>query len=594
MTKTIPIFVLLGVILVNVCAGKETVEVKLKQGLVSGKEHKTFLSGKPYYAFKGIPYAAPPVGELRFKPPKAPQDWGNELLEAYTDKPTCVQFCSRSRNSEPYGISGSEDCLYVNIFTPNLEGSAAVLVFDFHDNFRTGFNGTKTYAPEFLPEENVVIVTVSHRLGLLGYLTTEDDVIPPNNGIKDFIFALKWVKDNIKSFGGDPNRVTIMGSKGGAVMANILLYSEQAKGLFNSVIIQGSSAHEAIFFPRNPRKSAFQIAELLNIETDDSTTLLKELQNLDHVKILENEVEVVDDEFYEKYQMSIHPFGPVIEKEGPEAVLTTLPENGKIVNDVPVLIGFNSREGLDLISRYLFNPRSLTDNSQDFFIHFPIRADYRFDRNNSAFEQYKEEVVEFYFKDGVITYSTLLEYADYVGDVLQNYAMNAAARKISSDIKSPTFYYMFDFNGLINENWLYVAKYSRSIPLGNYGASVADELCYLHLCSRIKRKYVELKKLVSEQNEMKVLKKMIRMWANFAKTGNPTPDEKDNVLKNFKWQPIDKDSTDLAYAHIKKTLNMAVNPLGKRETFWDTTLNKYLQMAVDGVAQKVDVEKDEL
>lgn len=75
---------------------------------------------------------------------------------------------------------------------------------------------------------------------------------------------------------------------------------------------------------------------------------------------------------------------------------------------------------------------------------------------------------------------------------------------------------------------------------------------------------------------------------------NPTPSEKDSVLKNFKWKPIDKNSKDLAYAHIKKSIKMDVNPLGKRETFWDTTLNKYSQMAVDGVAQKVESTKDEL
>ncbi|KAL0869743.1 hypothetical protein ABMA27_005972 [Loxostege sticticalis] len=585
---------LLGISLIESFTCEENVEVKIKQGLVSGKLEKTFLTGKPYYSFKGIPYAEPPVGELRFKPPKAPLDWGNKPYEAYTDKPTCVQFCSRTRNGEEYGISGSEDCLYVNIFTPDLKGSAAVLVFDYHDNFRTGFNGTRTYSPEFLPEENVVVVTVSHRLGLIGYLTTEDDAIPPNNGVRDYIFALKWIKENIQNFGGDPNRVTLMGSKGGAVLANILLYSKAAKGLFNSVTIQSSSAHEAIFFPHNPRKTAFEIGKHLSIETEDSATLLKELQNFDAVKILEKEVEVIDDETFIQYQMSIHPFGPVLEQEGPDAVLTTLPENSKIVNDVPVLIGFNSREGLDLAQLYFFDPRSFDESKENFFFHFPIRTDFRFDVNNTAFEQFKEELVEFYFKDGVISYDNLLEYTAYVGDLLQNYALNTAARKLSSELKSPTFYYMFDFNGLFNENWMYIAKNSRGYYLETWGAGVADELCYLHVCSRIRIKYLDLKKAVSEQGEYKVVKKMIRMWANFAKTGNPTPSEKDSVLKNFKWKPIDKNSKDLAYAHIKKSIKMDVNPLGKRETFWDTTLNKYSQMAVDGVAQKVESTKDEL
>lgn len=422
------------------------------------------------------------------------------------------------RNGEKIGVSGSEDCLYLNVFTPSLSGSRAVLVFDYHDNYRTGYNGTRTYSPEFFTEEDVVIVTISHRLNVFGYLTTEDEIIPPNNGLRDYILGLEWIKANIKKFGGDPDRVTLMGCKGGGSLVNNLLYSKAAKGLFHAATMQGGTSHKAIYFPKNPKNAAFKLAEVLNIQAEDSTTLLKELQNVDHEQFFGDEIEDLEDEGFVQYQMSIYPFTPVIEKEGPEAIITVLPENGKIVNDVPILIGFNSREGLDLNSHMIMEPRVLNDLNDDIFIHMPIRTNFRFDRNNSAFESFKEEIINYYLEAGYLYYKNILEYTVYIGDIMENYPLNVAARKISRNLQSPTFFYMFDFNGVLNENMIFLAKRLRG-GIQNWGASAADEICYLHLCSRIRSNYEELKKLVTVQNEFKVLRRMIRLWSNFAKTG---------------------------------------------------------------------------
>nr|QEP99757.1 carboxyl/choline esterase CCE021 [Glyphodes pyloalis] len=575
------------VVAVNACACQNTVEVKVKNGFVSGKIEKTFLNSKVYNVFKGIPYAEPPIGELRFKPPKPHQNW-EHIYEAFKDKPTCVQFSSRRRNGEKVGISGSEDCLHLSIFTPNLQGSRAVLVFDYHDHFQTGFNGTRTYSPQFLTEEDVIVVSVSHRLGLLGYLTTEDDVIPPNNGLRDYILALKWIKENIKLFGGDPDRVTLMGCQGGGALANNLLYSEAAKGLFHAITIQSGTAHEPKYFPKNPRDYAFKLGGLIEIEAEDSSTLLKGLQEVEFQKLIENEAGVLDFEYFDTHQLNIYPFAPVVEKDGPEAIITTLPENGQIVNDVPVLIGFNSREGLEYNSEILFEPRII--NSHETFIHFPIRSNFRFDRNNSAYDSLKDDIITFYLKAGYLNYNNIIEYSVYIGDALANYALNTAAKKISKELKSSTYYYKFDFLGILNENMIYLARHTRG-SLEYWGASVGDEICYLHLCSRIRDNYEELKKLVVDQNELKVLKKMIRLWSNFAKTGNPTPDKNDKLLKNFTWEPVDKSSDDLAFAHITKTLKMGKNPLGKREKFWDSTLKKYSEMVVEGVVQSPETNK---
>ncbi|CAK1550763.1 unnamed protein product [Leptosia nina] len=560
---------------------KDTIELILKQGALSGLEEKSFLNEKTYYSFRGIPYAEPPVGPLRFKPPVPLQTWENTLI-AHKNKPTCFQFSYRGRNNEQPGFSGSEDCLYLSVYTPNIKGSAPVVVFDYNDNFKTGFNGSDTYSPDFFIEEDVIVVTINHRLSIFGYLTTEDDSLPPNAGLKDFILGLRWIQDNIEDFGGDPSRVTLMGNRGGATLAHILLYSKKATGLFSGVIMQSGSATESVYFDNNLREKAFKIGELLNITTDNSEELVEKLQLVDASLLLSKEGNVLDENLMEAFQMTIHPFAPIVENDGPDAVFTSLPENAEIVNDVPIILGFNSREGLDLVSHYLMEPK-LIDNNNNILFVFPNRVDFRFDRNSTVFKKAMEEVQNYYMKDGHLHYGNILEYSIYVEDLLQNYALHTSVEQLSLTLKSNVYYYLFDYRGLLNENSEYISRRLR-FSMEHWGATITDELCYLHLCSRIKKTYEELKHLPSEQPEFKMLRKMVKMWTNFAKKRNPTPaaiDDK-NILKNIKWDPIDKNGA-YNYLHITKKLSMKEYLMEQRSNFWEKFLKKYRQMAKNGL-----------
>nr|AQY62742.1 carboxylesterase [Pieris rapae] len=572
------------------CGANNDVKLNIKQGTLSGLRKQTFFNDKIYYSFTGIPFANPPLGALRLQPPQSHEGWEG-ILKAHEEKPTCFQVSFRIRNNEPPGFSGSEDCLYLNVYSPDIESSAPVVVFDYNDNFKTGFNGSQTYSPDFFIEEGVIVVNINHRLGIFGYLTTEDDVIPPNAGLQDFILGLKWIQDNIKAFGGDPKRVTIMGNRGGAVIANILLHSDKAKDLFSSVILQSGTAMESIYFDNNPKEKAFKIGELLNITTDDSKILLEKLQLVDANTLLSLEGNVFDDRVMNDLQLSIDTFSPTIDKNTKNAVIATLPENANIVNDVPVLVGFNSREGLDLVSPYLMEPRMVNDIKNTLFI-FPIRVDFHFDRNSSIFHNALSEALHFYLKDGYLHYTNILDYAVYVGDLFQNYALHTTAKKLSRDLKSEVYYYLFDYRGALNENSEYISRFLR-FSMEHWGATITDELCYLLLCTRIKKTYNQYKKLPSEQPEFKVLKKMVRMWTNFAKYGNPTPIGNDDILKDTTWLPMDKKG-DSNYLHISKTLKMKKNPLGKRSEFWDAFLNKYREMTKDGTAVNEEIHHFEL
>lgn len=577
-----------AILLIKQCFCDETLEVNLKQGILLGKIEKTLYKKQDYFSFRGVPFAKSPTGELRFQAPKQHPGWDG-VLEAFENKPTCMQLNTRGRLREPIGVSGSEDCLYINIYTPNTAGTAPVIIFDYNDNFRTWFNGTDTYSPDFFIEEGVIVATIGNRLGVFGYLTTEDQIIPGNNGLRDFILGLEWIKNNIEQFGGDPSRITLMGSRGGAAIADILLYSQKAKDLFSGAILQSGTALEIIYFYEHPRTKAFELGELLNITTSDSDELLQGLRSVEAEKILKADFEILAG-LSNDVQRAM-PFAPTVEYNTDDYIISTLPDKSNIINDVPVIIGFNSREGLDLISQYIIEPKLLMPDADEHLLQLPLRTNFRFNPQSTKYKEANKAIVDFYFVDKSLHYGNILELAVYAGDHSQNYALNFAAEKLSKSLSSSVFFYVFDYRGLWNENSGMLTTRAR-FSSGNTGATIIDELCYLFICSRIKSTYKQLINLPSEQPELKVTKKLVRLWSNFAKTRNPTPTKSDPILKDFVWEPIGKED-DLKYLHITKTLRMDTNPLGDRKKFWDEFLEKYSKQAIDGVVGEAEI-RDEL
>lgn len=198
--------------------------------------------------FKGVPFAAPPVGKLRWKPPVAPAAWsGVRNADQYAS--SCMQ---KGRGEPGQGgdqVQPSEDCLYLNVWTPaqGARDKLPVMVWFFGG----GFNGGSAAAPGFeaigLARKGVIVVTVNYRLGLLGFLTAPElDAESPhkvsgNYGMLDQIESLRWVKRNIAAFGGDPGRVTIFGQSAGGGSVQFLAVMPQARGLFQRAISQSGT-----------------------------------------------------------------------------------------------------------------------------------------------------------------------------------------------------------------------------------------------------------------------------------------------------------------------------------------------------------------
>ncbi|CAH1975197.1 unnamed protein product [Acanthoscelides obtectus] len=222
----IPWVLLLGLSVVQCQNNNPT--VTLSNGKIKGLSQKTAYKGNPYYSFRRIPYAEPPVGNRRFEPPTAKSKW-NGTLDATKEGSQCVQSINP--------VLGSEDCLFINVYTPSLkQDNIPVVVFIHGGGFSGGNSSYAAQPPDLFLDENVVFVMFNYRLGIFGFLSTEDLVAPGNNGLKDQVLALKWVQNNIHNFGGNPNAVTIFGQSAGAASVSYLMQSPSAKGkeLFRS------------------------------------------------------------------------------------------------------------------------------------------------------------------------------------------------------------------------------------------------------------------------------------------------------------------------------------------------------------------------
>ncbi|KAM9292229.1 fatty acyl-CoA hydrolase precursor, medium chain-like [Gastrophryne carolinensis] len=200
------------------------------------------------HAFYGIPFAKPPVGQLRFAAPELPEPWSG-VREAADYPPMCIQnpgaiLAMLKTFKFPLPTPTlSEDCLYLNVFTPASRGSAKlpVMVFIHGGGFRLGgaimFEGSALSAIE-----NVVVVSIQYRLGLMGFLSTGDRQISGNYGFLDQVAALRWVQENIEDFGGDRELVTIFGESAGGVSVSALVLSSLTRGLFHRAIAESGSA----------------------------------------------------------------------------------------------------------------------------------------------------------------------------------------------------------------------------------------------------------------------------------------------------------------------------------------------------------------
>ena len=238
--------------------------VGLDSGPISG------VNNDGIWTYLGVPFASPPVGELRWREPQPVKSW-KEVRECTEYGPVCPQIEGSVEEGGVGDARASEDCLYLNVWTPAKTSSEKlpVMVWIHGGAYIKGAGSVPMYNGHNLAKEGVVLVTINYRLDSLGFLAhpllskESPKGVSGNYGLLDQIEALKWVKSNIESFGGDRERVTIFGESAGATSVCNLMASPVAEGLFQRAIVESGPFmdHEMLFTPFRSMKQCEQIGE---------------------------------------------------------------------------------------------------------------------------------------------------------------------------------------------------------------------------------------------------------------------------------------------------------------------------------------------
>ncbi|CAH2047563.1 unnamed protein product, partial [Iphiclides podalirius] len=538
------------------------VQVKVREGWLEGEVTENVLGGS-FYSFRGIPYAEPPVGDLRFKPPQQKQPWDG-IREAKEFGPICYQFDLHNIGSTP---TGSEDCLYLNVYTPEVDPKELLpVMFYIHGGgLAIGSGNDNMYGPEFLVTHGVVLVTFNYRLEVLGFLCLDTEDVPGNAGMKDQVAALRWVNENITSFGGDPKNITIIGHSAGGVSVSYHLISPMTKGLFKRAIVKSGSLTCPWGKIFQPRERAYALARKLGFHSTDDKELYEFFKTQPKESLITIQVPITLNE-KAKELLDVN-FGVVDEKK--------FGNNERFIyGDVTDRLRNNMHEGIDLLMGYaedegLINLRvgipleKLCFNAnefREFFVPNPIAYNCPL---NVQFEVGRR-IKQFYFNEELVTMDNLSEMIKFFSLNMFVYPMFQLARSLSK--KNNVYFYKF--TGKTERNFMVHVLRLEEVLGDRIPVCHADEVNYLFPMKKFNLK------LDINAKSYKIIQNMTKLWTNFAKHGNPTPDDSMGI----KWIPYN--SNEQHYLEISENLIVGTEPDKKEVDFWENIFREFLPNSV--------------
>jgi para-nitrobenzyl esterase len=447
---------------------------KAEQGILQGTKEDGLT------VYRGIPFAAPPIGDLRWRPPQPAEKWlGVRPADKFA--PECVQggFGAPPNGGEKPAMS--EDCLYLNVWTPARSAAdrIPVLVWIYGGGFNAGATSIPTYSGEVLAHKGVVLVSIAYRVGPIGFLAHPElsaespQHVSGNYGLLDMISALQWIRKNIAAFGGDPNKVTIFGESAGGIAVSMLCASPLARGLFDGAISESGGS----FGPPRPAGQPGENMKLLADAQRDGellartagATSIADLRKMPADKILAAT----------RGQRGLA--WPIIDG-------WAIPDDqyklyaAKKFNDVPVLIGYNSDEGAT-------------------FSHYRTPREY-IDGVRKRYDGFADRLLKAY----PVGETTVPKTArDLSRDAAFGWHTWIWAELQSRLGKSKVFYYYFDQHPAPPAN----------SPQPDLGAPHGREVPYVfgHLNALRNEQPTETDRVISDA--------MVTYWTNFAKFGNP-------------------------------------------------------------------------
>ncbi|KAJ8925574.1 hypothetical protein NQ315_009414 [Exocentrus adspersus] len=512
--------------------------VSLPYGQVRGRIAVTESDGTTFYSFQEVPYAAPPLGSLRFQPPQPVPKW-NGTLNAQSNTKMCYQVTANNHYE-------NEDCLYLNVYSPvppGSENTLPVLINIYGGTFTHGSAMFQYAGPQAFMNRGVVLVTFNYRVGPFGFLSTEDNVIPGNMGVKDQQFALKWVQENIHLFGGDPTKVTLMGQSAGAASVTYQILSPGSAGLFRGAIAESGSALCPWAHQRHALDTAYKVAAYIdpNFNTNSSTKELAEF-------LTDVEASAIDSAS-EKYQV----WAPVVEPEHEGAFITDsmyeMVKNGRI-NKVPLIIGINSEEYIskaaDLNSfkvsmaatdkypqKIISENLNIVDEETKIEAGKSVRSIY----TSGLFQDDLASAIK-YLSDNTFD-KGVIRYADFQSQF------------------SDVYFYQFSYHGLLGRNNVSMEGLEGRVQHG-------EDSRYLWTAALNINSYPESDQITADR--------YMTLFTDFAKYMNPTPEPK-QLLQNLQWPTVSQDT--FSYLNIDDNLEVRMNPRNFSYQKWVQLYEKY-------------------
>lgn len=496
----------------SAASNKPLTKTQVAQGKIEG-----FLEGN-HAVYYGIPYALPPVGELRWKAPVPAKAWKGTLKAT---KPKAAPMQPKNPG-DPRKFDISEDCLYLNIWTPAQRAgeNLPVMVWIHGGGFITG---TAMINPKHLVDRGVVVVSIEYRTGALGFLALPElSAESPthtsgNYGLMDQILGLKWVKNNIAAFGGNPDKVTIFGESAGAISVSMLCGSPMARGLFQGAISESGGnfcpTDSVRFNNDGNRDMKGAEAHGLNFMHRMGANSLAEMRKIDAAKLVNDPATT-----------GVGGFWPCVDN----VVLCDqykLYEQGKF-NDVNVIVGTNSDEGTMFVR--------------------PVKvADYEA-QVRKVYGRWADRVLQLY--PAATEEETFYAQADQFRETAFAWPSFAWERLQQEHGHANVFVYYFD----------QMQPYCFGGPkFKARGAGHGTDMDYVF------GEPLFLQPLTGKAKELS--EKMITYWTNFAKYGNPNGDGSDNSL--LTWPLYNQDKTTVMHFKDNKCDIIAV-PNREKLEFW--------------------------
>lgn len=436
--------------------------VKVAEGMVQG----TFEDGLSVY--KGIPFAAPPVGELRWRAPQPAAKWEG-VKQATRFAPAPIQG-----GNPPSGKS--EDCLYLNVWSPakSAKERVPVLVWIYGGGFGAGATSETVYSGEKLAKKGVVLVSIAYRVGQLGFLAHPElsaespDHVSGNYGLLDMIAGLQWIQKNIAAFGGDPGKVTIFGESAGGIAVSMLCASPLSKGLFHGAISESGGS----FGPsRSTTFPGENMKRLSDAERDgEAYTKSAGVSSIAELRKIESG------------KLPGRGFGmswPIIDGYVIPDDQHKLYEAGKY-NQTPILVGYNSDEGAS------FSPPK---TPEDYIKGVKAR-----------YGRFAEDLIKAY---PVGTNTVPKTARDLARDAAFGWQTWSWARLQAKTGKAKVFYYYFDQH----------PDYPEGSPRAGYGSPHGQDVAYVfqHLSTGPQ----------TTSADLEISDAMSTYWTNFARYGDP-------------------------------------------------------------------------